>query len=47
MIQICFGKSSDKLVAKFRAPTVMYIAAWIMLQLSKLCKPGCKFAMGL
>jgi len=47
MIQICCRKSSFKLVVKFRGPTVMYIAAWIMLQLSKLCKSGCKLAMRL
>ena len=47
IIQICCGKSSEKLVVQFRAPPVMYIAAWIMLQLSEQCKPGCKLAMRL
>lgn len=47
IIQICCEKSSGKLVIKFRVPPVMYIAAWIMLQLSKLCKPDCKLAMKL
>lgn len=47
MIQICCGKSSEKLVVKFIAPPVMYIAAWIMLQLSKLCKLFCKLVMRL
>lgn len=47
MIQICCGKSSGKLVVKFRAPPVMDIAALIMLQLRKLCKPACKLVMRL